>query len=148
MGTPPANLSIRPAAAADTQAVVALLGELGYVVHEPATLKRLTQLQSTGSDPVLIAWLDAAAVGLVALHVTAMLQRQRKVARVTALVVGEAARGRGVGRALLEQAVAMARESGCEMIELTSADGRRQAHAFYRACGFEATARRFHRALD
>jgi GNAT superfamily N-acetyltransferase len=148
MQTPPAELSIRSAAAADTQAVVALLGELGYAVGEPTTGSRLAALLSTGSDPVLIAWLGAEPAGLVALHVGWMLARERKVARVTALVVGERARRRGIGRLLLEHAVRLAREAGCEMIELTSGTERLAAHRFYQACGFRSSSLRFHRPLD
>jgi GNAT superfamily N-acetyltransferase len=69
--------------------------------------------------------------------------------RVSALVVAEARRGEGVGRALMEAAEAFARDRGCGYVEVTSGDGpeRAAAHRFYDALGYEEVSRRFLKAL-
>lgn len=52
------------------------------------------------------------------------------------LYVGEAARRRGLGRALVRTAVKRARERGCKRIELDVDERNDAALALYRACGF------------
>jgi GNAT superfamily N-acetyltransferase len=54
------------------------------------------------------------------------------------LFVRESARGRGMGRALAEAAIARARERGCRRIELDVNDANPAALALYEALGFSA----------
>jgi GNAT superfamily N-acetyltransferase len=53
------------------------------------------------------------------------------------LFVREEARRTGLGRALVEAAVARARERGCKRIELDVNEGNAAALALYEACGFQ-----------
>jgi GNAT superfamily N-acetyltransferase len=57
------------------------------------------------------------------------------------LIVDEDARGRGIGRALLRDAVARAHDAGATQLSLESGPGREAAHALYRSCGFTETGR-------
>ena len=52
------------------------------------------------------------------------------------LFVREAARGRGLGRALVEAALERARERGCRRIELDVNEDNATALALYDSCGF------------
>jgi predicted GNAT family acetyltransferase len=52
------------------------------------------------------------------------------------LVVASGWRGRGVGRALVEQAIDLLREAGCGLCEVTSNRALIEAHAFYEKPGF------------
>ena len=61
------------------------------------------------------------------------------------LIVTERHRRKGLGRLLLEHAVALARDSGCHMVELCSDVRRREAHRLYASLGFEARAHCFRR---
>ena len=72
----------------------------------------------------------------------------RQVHGVTALVVAEAARGQGIGRALMAAAETWAVERGCVLLEVTSNRRRVDAHAFYERLGYEATSFRFAKALS
>ena len=141
-------ITIRPANAADALAVSLLLRQLGYEVSPPGAADRLARLAGTGSDPVYLAVEDGQPLGLLALHWTAMLHREKPEARITVLVVEEQARRRGVGQRLVEHALAAARDAGCGRLELTSANNRADAHAFYRADGFQQSSLRFHRDLE
>lgn len=53
------------------------------------------------------------------------------------VVVDEKARRRGVGRQLLNQAIAIAQTKGCKTLSLTSSHHRRAAHALYLEMGFK-----------
>ena len=50
--------------------------------------------------------------------------------------VDEAARGHGIGRALLDDVVARARAAGAAQLSLESGPAREAAHALYRSSGF------------
>ena len=63
------------------------------------------------------------------------------------LYISPAWRRRGVGRALLAAAETWFRERGATRIMLVSGVHRPEAHAFYRACGYEHTGLRFVRHL-
>jgi ribosomal protein S18 acetylase RimI-like enzyme len=58
-------------------------------------------------------------------------------ARIEDVVVDEAARGRGVGRALVDECIEVARRRGAEIVELQSARRRETANQLYRRMGFE-----------
>ena len=53
------------------------------------------------------------------------------------VVVSEAARGQGAGRALIGEAVRFAEELGAKSVDLTSRPAREAANRLYRRCGFE-----------
>ena len=66
-------------------------------------------------------------------------------AHVNDVVVDGAARGAGVGRALMEAAVGVARNRGAQVVRLTSAERRSDAHALYESLGFRHTGSRAYR---
>jgi GNAT superfamily N-acetyltransferase len=140
-------IQIRACAPEDAAAVSALLEELGYKVSASQAAERVHQLCGNGSDPIFLAVADGRALGLVAMHICRMLQYAAPVMRVTALVVDSRGRRRGVGKLLMVHAEHLAAMSGCEAVELTSAIGRADAHAFYRSLGYDANSLRFRRAL-
>ena len=141
-------IQIRACTPADATAVSSLLGELGYQVSTSQAAEHIRQLAQTGADPIFLAVADGEVLGLVALHICRMMQYAGPVMRVTALAVDGRARRRGVGRRLMEHAEHLAAAGGCGTVELTSAVGRAEAHAFYRSIGYEASSLRFRKAVD
>lgn len=141
------DLTIRDARAADADDIARLLDQLGYPSRGSAVAARLERLAIVG-DRVVVAELDGHAVGLAHLHVTPALERDRPAAKIGALVVDETHRGRGVGRALVQAAEEEARRRGCELLFLTTAARRNDAHVFYERLGFEQTGRRYGRTLN
>jgi GNAT superfamily N-acetyltransferase len=139
-------LTIRDAEARDADAMSALLGQLGYPATGEALPARLERLQIVG-DRVVVADLDGAVVGLAQLHVSPTLEYERPAAKLAALVVDASHRGEGVGRALVEAMEAEARARRCELLFLTSAARREDAHEFYRRVGLEETGKRFAKSL-
>lgn len=140
-------IEIRPSTLTDALAVSALLEELGYKVSPEAAAARLQRLNATGSDPTFVAYESRRPLGLIALHRCRMIQYEKSVMRITALVVHHRTRRRGIGRLLIDHALRWAEQAGCELVELTSALDRTDAHAFYRNLGFEPNSMRFRKSL-
>lgn len=143
----PGAVTIRSAVPEDAPVVAGLLRQLGYDMGAADAAKCLGALGRTPSDQVLVATGGGTVIGVMALHWTRMLQYRAPIARITTLVVDEQARGRGIGRLLVEAGMGTARLAGCEVIELTTSLRREGAQAFYRSLGFEASSYRMHRPV-
>jgi len=139
--------TIRDARAEDAGAIAGLLTQLGYPSDPDAVEARLDRLRVVG-DRVVVAQLEAKVVGLAHLQVSPAIERDRPAGKLGALVVDEAHRGHGVGRALVEAVEAEARLRGCELLFLTTSERREDAHAFYEEIGLEHTGRRYLRTLS
>jgi N-acetylglutamate synthase-like GNAT family acetyltransferase len=137
-------VEIRDARRDDAEAIARLLGQLGYPAAASAVARRVEQLRD---DRLVVAESDGAVVGLAQLHVAPSLEHDRPAANLAALVVDEAHRGHGVGRALVESMENEARARGCGVLYLTTAERRVDAHGFYEQIGLEYTGRRYAKHL-
>lgn len=140
-------IHIREAAPADREQVAALLLELGYRVPAHLLGDRLRRFAEGDHRRVLVAEEGGRVSGMLSVSWHEWLSHERPVARITELVVARTGRRHGVGRKLIEEATALAERKGCELIELTTALGRHDAHSFYEAAGFERTSYRYARTL-
>lgn len=141
------GLMVRPAGPADAAGVAELLGVLGYPCDEAEAARRLQAIEDEPEQCLLVADDHGRLVGLVSLDLMYYLPLGARTCRLTALVVSPAAQRQGVGRRLLREAEQRARLAGAARIELTSAVHREEAHAFYRACGYNESALRFLKRL-
>ena len=142
------SLMIREARSDDAQRLTLLLEQLGYPTSTEAVARRLERLATSKVDHVLVAELAGKLVGLATVHVSLSIEHDKPAAKLSAIVVDETHRRRGVGEALVAAVEAEARARDCCLIFLTTAERRKEAHAFYRSIGFEETGRRFARVLD
>jgi N-acetylglutamate synthase-like GNAT family acetyltransferase len=140
-------MTIRDARAEDAEALAELIGQLGYPTTAEAVARRVAQLQASDADRVVVAELDGEIVGLASLHVSLSVEYDEPAAKLSAIVVDERYRRRGIGEALVVELEAEARRLNCAVIFLTTAERRADAHAFYRRFGFEETGRRFAKTL-
>lgn len=138
---------IREARAEDAVGIARLLGQLGYPADRDAVSGRLERLRAAG-DAVFVAELGARVAGVASLHVSESLEYDGPVGKLAAIVVDEAQRGHGIGRSLVAAVEAQARERGCVLLYLTTAERRADAHAFYERLGFEYTGRRYAKRVD
>ena len=76
----------------------------------------------------------------VLLGVGALKQLDRQHAEVKSMHTAEAARGRGVGRAMIEHLITVARTQGCRSVSLETGtmDAFAAARSLYASIGFEA----------
>jgi len=135
------HMNVRLAAADDAEDVTRLLTELECSVEPGDVRRRLERLQALASDRVFLAEVDGQTVGLLGLHVAPLLHRDA-LARITAFIVTEEYRGRGIGTRLLAEAEQWAVEQGCTQVELNSGDHHAPAHAFYQRRGYRLDDRR------
>jgi ribosomal protein S18 acetylase RimI-like enzyme len=144
-------IRIRPAVADDLAVVLELLGQLhpeasGMPTVEAGRSSWAAMLDQPNRS-VLVAELDHEVCGVADLLVVANLTHHaRPWSIVENVVVDERSRRLGVGRALMTKVIGAARAAGAYKVQLLSADGR-EAHAFYRALGFEPRAQGFRRYL-
>ena len=89
---------------------------------------------SGNGQAMFLAWEDAAPVGIVGTFVEDDGNRW-----LISMWTEPAARGRGVGRALVEAVVAFARAAGSGELLLEVTEGNDAAYTLYRACRFEET---------
>jgi N-acetylglutamate synthase-like GNAT family acetyltransferase len=141
-----AAANVREAGAADRDALLALLAELGYPTEAETLEGRLERLACEPSARVFVAERGGGVVGFASLHVLHLIERP-PLGRLSAIVVTEPARRGGVGLALVERVEREARAQGCGRLEVTSGEWRDDAHAFYRGIGFEETSKRFIKQL-
>ncbi len=146
--TPEHRVTIRVAAQRDTQAIAPLLGQLGYPATALELGERLERLTDHPDAEVLVAELDGEVVGVAAYQLIDLLERPDPLCRITALVVDDRHRRRGVAYALLDTIEESARYLGCSRLEVTTRLDRADALAFYRAAGFDERPRRLIKPLE
>ena len=147
---------IRPVHTEDAEVLHQLYGELadGRTEAGPAgieaTRQILTDIAGQPARQLLVAEVDGGWVAGTAdvVVVTNLTHRGRPWAIVENVVVSAAHRRRGIGRALMQEAIAHARAQGCYKVQLLSAKHRDEAHEFYRSLGLVAVAEGFRIYLD
>src|SRR6266581_3791464 len=106
------SVEIRRARADDAPAMSRLLGQLGYPSEAAAIPDRLEKLYSRPGTTVLVAVAGGRVIGCVTVHLFSALHTSEPNAWLTALVVDETVRGKGVGSALVKRAEEWAIEHG------------------------------------
>jgi GNAT superfamily N-acetyltransferase len=139
---PRPRLEVRDGRPADSAAIAALLDALGFPTSSKDVRSRLAKLD----NPPLVA-AEGEVVGVLTWHVTPVLHRPKPVGRITMMVVEQAARGRGIGGALVSEAEARLAAAGCGLVEVTSNIELAGAHDFYRSRGYDRTSWRFAKPL-
>lgn len=132
---------IRPAAPADVPVLLELVHELAEYEREPDAVEATEELLAEalfGAAPVAachVAEQDGQVVGFALWYVTFSTWQGRPGLWLEDLFVRPAARGRGLGRALLEQLARVCAERGYGRFEWWVLDWNVDAQAFYRSVG-------------
>ena len=87
-------------------------------------------------ENVLVAEADGVAAGYVMLHQSISLQSHHHVLEVNGLAVDPSQKGRGIGRALMEEAKREARRKGARKLSLRVLAPNVTARRLYESCGF------------
>lgn len=129
---------IREAALTDADAIAALSCELGYAATPAAAAERLARILGQPDQRACVAVVDGRVVGWAQAHATTILESGFR-AEIVGLIVGDAARRRGVGRALVHELERWAAEIGATSLVVRSNVSRVESHRFYPALGYELT---------
>ena len=140
------TLVMREAVKADVPALVAMLidDELG-AAREDATnlepyLAAFERIQGSPETRLMVAEIDSILVGTLTLTIFFGLSRQGATrANIEAVRVRSEYRNQGIGRQMMEWAIAEAKRQGCRRVQLTTDLRRIDAHRFYQRLGFEAS---------
>jgi GNAT superfamily N-acetyltransferase len=150
---------VRPAHLNDLASVLVLLRENGgapapgRTAAEPAEGSRAREIFASMLEQpgrtLLVADSDGEIVGTADLLVVPNLMRQGAPwAILENVFVTDRLRRQGIGRALLNEAIRVAREAGSYKLQLPSNKHRTDAHAFYQSVGLTATAEGFRHYFD
>ena len=131
-------ITIRTATMDDAAVVANLLTQLGYPSSVHEARERIAYLQGE-HDAILLATDGRQVHGMATVHILPVIHYTGSMARVTAFVVDEACRGRGVGKTLLAAIREFAAARRVPRIEVVSGNHRPQAHAFYEGAGYRRT---------
>ena len=139
---------VRPPAAADSPAISALVAQLGYPATAEVIPQRLENLLKSPDAIALVAEdSEGSVVGVMTARVFWVIHLDAPLAWLTALVVLDSARGRGVGSMLLERAEHWAAQKGAQKISLSSAMHRTETHSYYDNRGYARSGLRFTKEL-
>jgi GNAT superfamily N-acetyltransferase len=143
------SIQIRPTKPEDFDETIPLLRQLWPA--KPLDLKAARDIFERGlaSDKRahLCAWHGDRIVGFCTIVIRDCLWLQGDVGYLCDLVVDQDHRGSGIGTALVEKAVEIAKQRRCLRVELDSGFHRTEAHRFYEKRGFEKRAFLFSRIL-
>ena len=130
-------VTIRPARVEDASEIATLSGQLGYPTDIQRMVGRLQELLAREEHKVLVAVEKGNCLaGWVHIYIRCLIVQDRH-AELGGLVVAEAARGLGIGAALLALAETWAGSQGARLIIVRSNLIRTQAHQFYLRVGYE-----------
>ncbi|WP_447595336.1 GNAT family N-acetyltransferase [Aquipseudomonas campi] len=129
--------TIRDARPQDAHSLNALLAALDYPGTERFIEARLAQLLAHPDERLLVAEDEGRVLGFISLHFIVQLALPGDFCRISYFCVADEARSLGIGAALEQAAERLARERGCDRIELHCASRRSDAHRFYFRQGYE-----------
>lgn len=136
------GVQLGAAVPADVPALCALLGELFAQEAEfhpdpPAQARALRRIiDDPALGAILVARRGDEVLGMVNLLYTVSTALGARVALLEDMVVSAAARGAGIGSALLRAAIAHAAEAGCKRVTLLTDPDNSAAQRLYARHGF------------
>ncbi|MBX9425927.1 GNAT family N-acetyltransferase [Streptomyces lateritius] len=145
---------LRPATRAELPSILALLADERAVV-DPASItvteayeRAFAAIEADPRNEMLVLADGGLVLGcLQVTYIPGLGKGGAERALIEAVRIRADRRGGGLGRELMERAVARARERGCALVQLTSAKERTEAHSSYASLGFARSHDGFKRAL-
>ncbi|HEV3176904.1 MAG TPA: GNAT family N-acetyltransferase [Stellaceae bacterium] len=143
-----AAVSFRKARIEDLRAILELLndGKVGNVlerIEEPLPRLYTDAFAAIEADPnqvLLVGEIDGRIVASLQLtFIPGIAHQAAWRAQVEAVRVARDLRGGRIGEAMMRHVIALAKERGCALVQLTTHKARDDAQRFYRRLGFTAS---------
>lgn len=141
-------VNIRLAQSKDTEFICHLLKQMGY--SQPLRLieEQFQRLSKDSNAITLVAADDSKVYGVLSLYFIPQIALKGDFAKICYLCVDENMRSKGVGQLLVQEAERLARQHGCDRMELHSGLQRPLAHQFYLREGYVEAPKYFRKALN
>jgi GNAT superfamily N-acetyltransferase len=141
-------MGIRRATIEDWQAIQSLLVQLDYKGAAGLASGKMERMLQDPDEVLLVYAGEGRILGFLSLHFIPQIALEGDFARISYFAVDEAARSKGVGRAMEEHCTELARERGCYLIEVHCHSRRLRAHDFYFRQGFSESPKYLIKKLD
>ena len=119
------------------------LGQKRHRVEDPLPKDYYAAFDAIAASPsnaLYVAEVDGEIVGTLQLtFIPGLDYLGAERMMIEAVRVARHRRNAGLGKAILTEAIAIARRRGCQRVELTSSASRKDAHRFYERLGFTAS---------
>lgn len=132
----------------DVPAIVQLLMDdvLGRAREDPseptaeAYLRAFAAIDEDPNQLLIVAVDDDEIVGTLQLSfIPGLARKGARRGLIEAVRIASRRRGCGIGKMMIEWAIAECRRRGCQQVQLTSDKSRADAHRFYEGLGFTAS---------
>ena len=130
-------MSIRLARLSDSPAIEQLLDQLGYTGTGEFLPYKLRRMLADTDERVLVYETAAGVVAFISVHFIPQIAVAGDFARISYFSVADSVRGQGIGQEMEEYVVMLAKERGCDRIEVHCHSRRTDAHRFYSRQGYE-----------
>ena len=143
-----AGMRLREAKREDLPTIVRMLaddplGQKRHRVEDPLPQDYYAAFDAIAASPgnaLYVAEVDGEIVGTVQLtFIPGLDYLGAERMMIEAVRVARHRRNAGLGKAILAEAIEIARRRGCQRVELTSSASRKDAHRFYERLGFTAS---------
>ncbi|MCS4238189.1 N-acetylglutamate synthase-like GNAT family acetyltransferase [Myroides gitamensis] len=136
-------MKIRTMEEKDAAVVADLLKQLGY----PDTLDflpaKIVNMRQESREKLLVVEEQDQVIGLISLSLIPQLALRGDFMRISYFAVDAETRSKGIGKQVEDYVAALARQMGCDRIELHCHSRRTQAHDFYLRQGYEEVPKYF-----
>ncbi|MDM1408885.1 GNAT family N-acetyltransferase [Myroides sp. DF42-4-2] len=127
----------------DAVVVTELLTQLGYPETVDFIGAKIAKMSRHTQEKLLVVEVDDVVVAFISLHLIPQLAMRGDFMRISYFAVEEERRNEGVGKMVEDYIAALARQMGCDRIELHCHSRRENAHAFYVKQGYEEVPKYF-----
>lgn len=128
-------IKLRYAVKSDVQEIVQLLEELGYPSDNKLINNRLSKINERNGRVIVAINNRQEVLGCVHAFIDLRLA-EGETGEIVSLVVRKNARGKGIGKKLLDEAKNWICTNGCVNVRIRANSIREQAHQFYQSQGF------------
>jgi GNAT superfamily N-acetyltransferase len=129
-------MAIRKATLADARGITKLLDQLDYPGSEAFLVQKMEMIINDPLKELLVYDLDDNVAGFIILEFLPQLGLKGDIARIGYFAVDERYRSKGIGKEMEGYIENLAREKGCDRIEVHCHERRKDAHRFYYRQGY------------
>jgi GNAT superfamily N-acetyltransferase len=141
------DVAIRPAEAADVEALADLMTQLGYETRASEMQMRMEAIFTNNNYATFVAVCKGKVCGMIGTFTRYTYEHNSPSTMILALVVSKEMRGRDLGHALIAAAEKYLAQRNIRRIAVNARFERKEAHEFYEKLGYTRNGFRFVKEL-